>query len=50
MGYPTPYVGHCTHCGRLAELDTSTGLCLDTKKCAKAAENPKPKKDESNGS
>ena len=43
----TPYVGHCIHCGRLAELDTSTALCLDTKKCAKAAH---PKKEDSNGS
>ncbi len=33
-----PYVGHCVHCGQLAELDTSTALCLDEKKCAEAAE------------
>ncbi len=33
-----PYVGHCIHCGQLAELDTSTALCFDEKKCGKAAE------------
>jgi len=44
----TPYVGHCIHCGSLAELDTSTALCLDTKKCAKAASTkPEPKKEDS---
>ena len=31
-------MGHCSHCGQLAELDTSTALCLDEKKCGKAAE------------
>ena len=45
----TPYIGHCIHCDRLAELDTSTALCVDTKKCAKAAQNPKTKKEGSNG-
>ena len=46
MASSSPYVGHCTHCGRLAELDTSTALCLDSKKCAKAAENPKTTKED----
>jgi len=33
-----PYVGHCVHGGQLAELDTSTALCLDESSCGKAAE------------
>jgi len=37
-----PYVGHCSKCGKLLELDTATALCA---KCT-----PKPKKEESNGS
>ena len=41
---PTPYVGHCSKCNKLAELDTSTALCA---KCSPA---PKPKKEDSNGS
>ena len=28
----TPYVGHCSKCKKLTELDTSTALCA---KCAK---------------
>jgi len=41
----TPYVGHCSKCGKLLELDTSTALCA---KCSPSP--PKPKKDDSNGS
>jgi len=37
-----PYVGICSKCGKLVELDTSTALCV---KCT-----PKPKKEDSNGS
>jgi len=37
----TPYIGHCSKCKKLEELDTSTALCA---KCT-----PKPKKDDSNG-
>jgi len=38
-----PYVGHCSKCGKLVELDTSTGFC---EKCSPP---PKTKKEGSNG-
>ena len=39
----TPYIGHCSKCKKLLELDTSTALC---EKCSDA---PKTKKEGSNG-
>ncbi len=38
----SPYVGLCSKCKKLAELDTSTALC---EKCS----DPKTKKEGSNG-
>jgi len=42
-GSSSPYVGHCSKCKKLEELDTSTALC------AKCSPTPKPKKEDSNG-
>jgi len=41
----TPYIGHCSKCNKLEELDTSTALCG---KCSLAL--LKPKKEDKNGS
>ena len=42
----SPYVGTCSKCKKLKELDTSTALCA---KCS-AVSGPKTKKEDSNGS
>ncbi len=42
MSGGSPYVGHCSKCNKLRELDTSTALC---EKCS----DPKTKKEGSNG-
>ena len=39
----SPYVGICSKCEKLRELDTSSALC---EKCSPT---PKPKKDDANG-
>jgi len=33
MNSTNPYIGHCSNCGDLRELDTSTALCA---KCSPA--------------
>ena len=43
MGDPTPYIGHCSKCEKLLELDTSTALC------ASCSVKQKPKKETPNG-
>jgi len=44
MSESSPYVGICSKCNKLLELDTSTALC------AKCSPPPKPKKETPNGS
>jgi len=44
MASSSPYVGICSKCSKLVELDVSTALCA---KCTPPT--PKPKKEDSNG-